>query len=66
MESFSCSQLASAIMLELCAEVGSVLIPGQLALCYHSVVTLLRDYALSLCFFLSEVDFKTATAGLIT
>lgn len=44
MESFSCSQLASAVMLELCAEVGSVLIPGQLALCYRSVVTLL-DYA---------------------
>lgn len=43
MESFSCSQLASAIMLELCAEVGSVLIPGQLALCYRSVVTLLHD-----------------------
>lgn len=45
MESFSCSQLASAVKLELCAEVGSVLIPGQLALCYRSVVTLLHDYA---------------------
>lgn len=66
MESFSCSQLASAVMLELCAEVGSVLIPGQLALCYRSVVTLLHDYAHLYAFFLSEVDFKTATAGLIT
>lgn len=44
MESFSCLQLASAIMLELCAEAGGVLIPGQLAL-YLSVVTLLHDYA---------------------
>lgn len=45
MESFSCSHLASAIMLELCAEAGGALIPGQLALCYLSVVTLLHDSA---------------------